>query len=276
MKQFQLKIIDVKNILPHEEYDMTRASALVDKIKKRGVFTNPILVAHVGGDTYMQIDGMNRYSAIKKLGIPSILAQVVDYNDPSTLDVSTWTHLHAIEKADFLKKLEAIPGISVGEVGFRYLRRRYIKDSGTGYLCTVAFDDMSVFRVASNGKLPQKVQTLAKIVGLYKDQIKRDILPDDANSIDIEELFKKHAKKTLVLFPSFTRHQIIECAIRSNVLFPGGITRFIIMGRCLDVNLPLTMLSTKKSATEKNKELEEFLSQKRYRMYQEPTIYFEP
>jgi len=275
MKQYQLKIINVDNILPHEEFDISRSSALVEKIKEKKQLSNPILVAHVADETYVQIDGMNRYSAIKQLGIPCIVAQVVDYNDPNVLDISTWAHLHDIDKKTFLKMLSAVPNIDISQSGFRYLRRRFIKDSGLGYLCTIVFNDLSVYRIATSGKLPQKVTTLCNVVSTYKKQITRDVLPDDANSVDVSELFKKQHKKTLVLFPTFTRHQIIECATRAHVLFPGGVTRFIIKNRCLNVNLPLDLLKSKDSIEIKNKKLEEFLGQKKLRVYEEPTIYFE-
>lgn len=276
-KFFHLKIIDVKNIIPHEEFDDSRANGLIEKIKKTQLFINPILVAHVDGEKYMQIDGMNRYFAIKKLGIKSILAQVVDYNDINAVDVSTWCHLNKLSKKEFLEKLTEIKKITFSEVGYKYLRRRFIRNKGSGYLCTVVFDDGSVYRIATSGNLADKINVLKKIITIYKSHIKRDILPDDANSIDTEQLFKKHIQfSTLLIFPSFTRDQIIDAAVYKHVLFPCGITRFIIQNRCLDVDLPLDHLQSRKSAAAKNVLLEKYLEHKRYRIYVERTVYFEP
>lgn len=274
---FHLKIIDAKDIVPHEHYDTTRADSLVEKIKKRQFFTNPILVVNVDNKKYMQIDGMNRYSALKQLGIKSVLAQVVDYNDKNAVDVSTWCHLTTVSKKDFLEKIAEIKEVSCGPVGYKYLRRRYIRNKGSGYLCTIFFDDGSVYRIATNGNLADKINVLKNIVMIYKNKIKRGILPDDANSTDAQQLFKKHNQYTsLIIFPSFTRDQIIDTAVYKQVLFPGGVTRFIIKNRCLNVDFPIKYLQNKKSAAEKNELLEKFLQNKRYRVYEEPTIYFEP
>lgn len=274
---FTLRIIDTENVTPHEEFVESRSTPILEKIKKMKIFINPILVAHVKGNKYMQIDGMNRLSAIKKLGIKSILAQVVDYNDQENVDVSTWCHLNKFGKEEFLSLLAKNKNITVTREGFRYLRHRYIKDEGAGYLCTVSFRDSSVYRVGAKGALADKIKYLTQIVNLYKKDLARDILRVDADSVDALQLFDNHPLvKTVVIFPTFTRHQIINVAFHENVMFPTGVTRFIVKGRCLDVNLPLEYLEGPDSEEEKNKKLQEFLKNKKHRLYEEPTIYFEP
>lgn len=273
---FHLKVIDLANIVSHEEYDVSRAQPIADHIKKTGILNNPILVTNLSGKRFVQLDGMNRYSAMKILGVPSILTQVLDYNDQESVDLSTWCHLFAGEKNAFLAAIAAT-GASVKLVNTdRYLRRRYIKDEGDGFLCTIVFADGDIYRCGANGMLPEKVETLCGIVSFYEKQITRDILPDDANHQTIQQLFANHAgKNTLVIFPTFTRHQILA-VVRKEKLFPGGLTRFIIKRRCLDVRYPLELLAGNSSEEEKNKKLEAFLAKKTYRLYEEPTIYFEP
>lgn len=276
-RPFTLRVIDTKNIVAHEEFVEARTDPVMDKIKKMNIFLNPILVAHVKENQYMQIDGMNRLSAMKALGIKSILAQVVDYNDQQTVDVSTWCHITNFKKQVFLDAVSKVEGVIVNKVGFRYLRHRFIKDEGMGYLCTLSFRDSSVYRVGANGTLSEKIITLRKIVDIYKKDLTRDILRVDADSVDVGEVFKKHPRtQAMVIFPTFTHHQIINVAVHENVVFPTGVTRFIVKGRCLDVNYPLKYLSGNSSEEEKNKVLQKFLENKEYRIYEEPTIYFEP
>lgn len=274
---FILRVIDIKSISPHEEFNEIRAKPLARKIKKMNIFINPILVANIKENHFMQVDGMNRLSAIRMLGIESILAQVVDYNDEDTVDVSTWSHLNKFKKNDFLAQLSKISGLTLDRVGFRYLRRRFIKDQGAGFLASISFKDGSVYRIGANGNLPDKIKTLTKIVNIYKNNLVRDILRADADSVDVQELFKDYpGYKTLVIFPTFTRHQIINIAVHNKVLFPSGVTRFIIKGRCLDVNFPLKYLEGNSSEEEKNNDLKKFLDKREHRLYEEPTIYFEP
>lgn len=274
-QHFHLKVIDIKNILPHEEYDSSRALPLVESLQKIKKLINPILVTHLIGDSYVQLDGMNRYSAVKKLKIQSILTQVLDYNDQDSVDLSTWCHLNKIRKKDFLEKVAKIENLQIKEVSEKYLRRRYINDEGEGYLCTIVFRDNTIYRCSTGGKLVQKVKTLNAIVDIYKKNITRDILPDDADLEDVVGIFSRYREsETVVIFPTFTRHQILKI-VKYRVLFPGGVTRFIIKRRCLNIHYPLQNLKGKQSEKEKNEILEQYLNKMSYRLYEEPTIYFE-
>ncbi len=276
-KYLHLRVIDIKKIVPHENSDYSRVEPLVKNIKRVNIFTNPILVAHVKKDIYMQVDGMSRLFALKKMGIKSILAQVVDYNDHESVDVSTWCHFSIIAETPFLEKLAKIKNVIVTKVGSRYLRRRYINDEGLAYLCALVFRNGNIYRCATGGNLEKKVKALGKIVEIYRDNITRDILPDDANMGDVERIFSMHKNcHSLVIFPTFTRHQVINVAVHNKTLFPAGLTRFIVKGRCLDVNFPLENLKSDKTEKEKNEILEKFIKERQYRIYQEPTIYFEP
>ncbi|OGG21316.1 hypothetical protein A3D03_00570 [Candidatus Gottesmanbacteria bacterium RIFCSPHIGHO2_02_FULL_40_13] len=275
-KYFHLKIIDLDKILPHEEYDAGRAEPLVENLKKIQTLLNPILVTHLEGDRYVQLDGMNRFTAIKLMKIPSILTQVLDYNDQASVDLSTWSHFHKISKDDFLEGVSKISNLSYKEVGEKYLKRRYISDEGEGFLCALAFRDGSIYRVSADGKLTDKVTLLNKIVDLYKQDITREVIEDDVDLEDITGLYENQKEmKTLVIFPTFTRHQILNI-VKNGQLFPGGVTRFIVRPRCLDVRYPLEYLKGNADETVKNALLENYLAQKTFRIYEESTVYFEP
>ena len=275
-KYFHLKVIDLDKILPHEEYDSSRAEPLVANLKKSQILLNPILVTHLEGDRYVQLDGMNRFTAMKLMKVPSILTQVLDYNDQASVDLSTWSHFNKIQKDDFLELISKITGISYKMVGEKYLKRRYISDEGEGFLCAIVFKDGSIYRVAADGELTDKVKLLHKIVDLYKKDITREVIEDDVDLEDITSLYENQKEmRTLVIFPTFTRHQILHI-VKNGQLFPGGITRFIIRPRCLDVHYPLEYLKGNEDETVKNCKLENYLSKKTFRIYEESTVYFEP
>src|SRR3990167_4547707 len=90
---FHLQIIPIKNILPHEEFDEKRTHPLVSRLRKDGYLANPIIVAALGEGKHLQLDGMNRFSAFKMMKIPTILAQIIDYNDQDIVELSSWAHL---------------------------------------------------------------------------------------------------------------------------------------------------------------------------------------
>ena len=78
----------------------------------------------------------------------------------------------------------------------------------------------------------------------------------------------------MVIFPTFTRHQIVKI-VEKKLLFPPGVTRHIIKRRCLNINIPLSIFNKKVSIVKQNAQLETILKNRRFRLYEEPTIYFE-
>lgn len=270
-----LQIIPTANILCHEQYDPSRAMPLVKKLKEEKHLANPIIVAAFNKNQYLQLDGMNRLSSFKKMGLKTIVAQIIDYNDQESVELSSWVHLFRSEREVLLKNLSAIEGLVIRKGKFEYVGHRYIKEEGMGRLCTLVSKEGKVYLISTNGNLLEKTARLRKIVNLYKNSIIRDVLPINSNKGDIDILFQEHPETSMmVIFPTFTRHQIIE-VVKKGGLFPAGVTRHIIKRRCLSVDIPMSFFSRKKSVTAQNKKLDEFLSQRQFRVYEESTIFFE-
>lgn len=272
---FQLQIVPVGNILPHEDFDNSRTKPLCESIKKDGYIANPVIVAPIGKEKYLELDGMNRLASFQYMGLPSIITQIIDYNDQENVELSSWTHLFCCEKKDFLDYLSKTEGLLVKEGRIENIGYRYIKEEGLGRLCTLVCRDKSVYLISTNGKLTQKIKMLDKVVNYYRKKIVRDVLPTVSAYSNIDILFKEHTDcQLMVAFPTFTRHQIVE-VVKNGQLFPPGITRHIIKRRCLNLNLPLSMFEKKYSLAQQNKRLEDLLLRRKFRVYEEPTIYFE-
>jgi hypothetical protein len=81
-----------------------------------------------------------------------------------------------------------------------------------------------------------------------------------------------------MVFPSYKPHEILELAL-SGAKVPMGITRHIIPGRALRVNLPLEILEGAQSLPEKNAWLDGWLKDKmknrNVRYYPEPVFLFD-
>ncbi len=274
-KIFQLKIIPIADILCHEEYDTSRAGPLVSRLKKEGVLVNPIIVAALGDKKYLQLDGMNRLEAFKMIGCKNILAQVIDYNDQDSVELSSWCHLFPLPTDKYVMCLDSIAGINIRKGEAENVGHRYIKEEGLGRICTVISKKFDVYLISTNGKLLDKIAKLNQIVSCYKNCIIRDVLPSEPTLVGLPLLFKEHPEaNTMVVFPTFTRHQIVK-VVKKGGLFPAGVTRHLIKRRCLNVNIPISVFDNKKDLQEQNKELEEFLSKRPYRVYEEPTVFFE-
>lgn len=274
-KIFHLQIIPIADIVCHEEYDNSRAKPLVEQLKKEKYLANPIIVAPFESKKYLQLDGMNRLWAFKILGFKTILAQVIDYNDQDVVELSSWCHLFHVDKGKFFHCTDGMDYISVKQGEMENIGHRYIKEEGFGRLCTVVSKNCDVYLIFSGGSLVEKIQRLNKFVSCYIDSIARDVLPSNPNHGSITLLFAEHPETNMmIIFPTFTRHQIIK-VIKKGGLFPAGVTRHIIKRRCLNINIPLSFFDKKNSVTTQNKRLEAFLLARPYRVYEEPTVYFE-
>jgi hypothetical protein len=271
---FHLQIIPVENIITHEEFDPRRTKPLAVKIVKDGIFTNPIIVTNFGKDKFLQLDGMNRLSVMKLLKFPYILAQIIDYNDQDSVELSSWSHLFHADKAKFMQYITKL-GLQIRDGQTDMVGHRYIKEQGTGRLCTFISLDKKTHIVSSNGDLLSKVNKLVEIVDFYKSKIIRDILPSEPSERDVANLFKAHTDTNMIIsFPIFTRHQIIDI-VRKNGIFPTGVSRHIIKRRCLNLNIPLEFFRQKKSIEALNAQLEKRLQKRGFRVYEEQTIFFE-
>lgn len=272
---FHLAIIPTSSILPHEKSDAARAKPLAEKIKKEGILSNPIIVSSLGKGKYLQLDGMNRFTAFQLLGFTSILAQIIDYNDQENIELSSWCHLLYSPENNFLDQIASNGKITIKEGNASLVGHRYIREEGMGRLCTVINRNGKVYLIHADGSLLEKLDYLNRIVSIYENNIARDALPQHPNWTDIDLLFKEHyLTNFMIVFPTFTRHQIIEF-VRNNQVFPPGITRHILKRRCLNLNIPLKFFTNTISLEERNKRLDELLKKRRFRLYEEPTIYFE-
>ena len=271
---FHLQVIPIKEILVHEVFDESRAKPLVEQIKEAGFLANPIIVASLDDHQYLQLDGMNRLSAFRLMSKKSIVAQVIDYNDQESVELSSWTHLFPSEKEKFFKYLKKDGSIFIKSGRMEDIGHRYIKEEGLGRLCTMVCRDRSVYLISTDGDMAEKIKKLNYLVSYYKKKIVRDVLPCTPLHCDYDLLFKEHPCNNMIVFPTFTRHQIVE-TVRKGQIFPAGVTRHIVKRRCLSVNVPLGLFDNKKTLKDQNEQLEKLLSARSYRVYEEPTVFFE-
>ena len=272
---FNLAILPIDKIFPHEMFDESRSANLAKEIEKDGMIRNPIIVTPLKKDIFVQLDGMNRLSTFKVLGFKSILCQIVDYQDMENVELSSWLHFINVRTSDFLKYFEKIKHFIINKGVIDDVRNRYVQSEGFDKICTLVTGDFEVYLLTYGGALLYKIKVLNGIVDYYIKDIVRSVLPHSARKEDIRMLFREHLKhKQMVSFPAFTRHQILK-VVRKKGFFPPGITRHVIRRRCLNVNLPLSLLKNKASIAIQNRQLEEILRARKFRLYEEPTIYFE-
>ncbi len=120
-----------------------------------------------------------------------------------------------------------------------------------------------------------QVSLLNDIVDLYQDQAEVYRVTRD----EIGHLLIEYPDLTaVVVFPRYRRREIIRAALNGAQL-PAGVTRHIVSGRALGLNVDLAMLDADIPVEQKNRWLDNLIGrkmkQKRVRFYPEPVFRFD-
>jgi hypothetical protein len=263
-----LRIVPTDRLYPHEKHDSQRLIPLVERIRHESVMINPPIVAPMGDDKYVVLDGANRTSAFARLSFPHILVQVVPYDSPY-VQLETWQHVVcAWSPVEFMRHLDKLTGISL------------VKPNQTHNAITplahIQFRDGDYVTIDAQGETAERNQVLNQFVAVYQ----RNAVLHRTALTDSDHVWSHHADGiALVLFPPYRPADVIA-AVREDAYIPPGITRHIIHGRALRVNYPLEWLrDTVMSLDEKNRALAQWMEDKvnhrHVRYYAESTYQFD-
>ncbi len=260
-----LRIVPADKVFPHELFDQKRVIRLADRLLASGQLKNPPLVMETEKG-YMVLDGATRSTALRQLGLPHMLVQVFRA-DAEGLQLRTWYHvIRQMAPADLLALLRSLPDVELVTSTAVAVTEEQL---AYGSLCSLHFADGTVYRVQARAGV-NRLEALNQLTAAYIDAsyTSRTLIQDMAQ---LQHEFPDMT--ALVVFPVYTVEQVIQLAQAGRRL-PAGITRFIVPGRILRVNLDLEVLRTDQSLREKNRWLHEQLLEKqrngRIRFYAEP------
>jgi hypothetical protein len=232
-----LRMLPSARLVTHEDCDPRRVEKLSQRIKQEGVFKHPPIVAEIPGTAdYVVLDGANRTTAVQSLGMPHIVAQLVNYAEPEVI-LDTWYHVVAgMAIEDFEQALNQVSGLELSPASLEAARLALAGHQAAAYLVCE-----SGVRIARNtsGLLRPDVSLLNKIVSAYRGRA--DIFRASNDNWEIQKPYYPGIT-ALVIFPRLAPGDVIEAA-RSGVKAPTGITRHIISPRALNINIPLWVLA---------------------------------
>lgn len=245
-----LRIVPAAQVFLHEDADPVRVERLSVRLRQDGALRNPPIAAGLPGDAFVVLDGANRTSALTRLEAPVIPLQVVDYDDPAVrLDV--WRHL-IVERLDVPGALRAT-GVplerSTRDAAGAALRGREIA-------CYVMTGSQTyVVRLLPDRPL---AALLAQIVATYRGSARIYRVATE----DFDALVREYGEvSAVVVFPRLEKQDILTIA-NSAARLPTGITRHLIPGRALRVNVPLELLSGPGDAARKHERLQDLIRQR--------------
>lgn len=270
-----LTFVPLNKILLHEQHDNSRTRPLVIRIRTSGIFRNPPIVTPLqdGSNSYMVLDGANRTMALRAMGFPHVLVQVVEPDDPG-LDLQTWNHVvWELNARRFLSSLKAIPKLEFQPVAIGSVLPSLYE---TTNLALVRLADGTTYSVCTQAtELAERVQLLNQIVNSYQESARLD----RTNTLDVHTLSHIYPLFSgLVIFPKIKIKDVMKLAA-NGYLLPSGITRVTISPRALHVDYPLSELESGDPLEKKNDRLDQWLkdllARKGVRYYAEATYLFD-
>ena len=266
-----LRIVPVSRLRLHEDFDPYRAKRLAVSLRHQGVLKNPLIVTESDG-LYVVLDGATRATALEEMGIPDALVQTVRYDDPAVC-LHTWNHvLVGLPSSSLIQDLKHIPDLGslsadLPELHAALQARRALVGIVTRESRTLSFSS----REPASGQ----IRKLAQVVATYRGRAE----VHRAAEVDMPSLLDLHPELTaVVLFPPFTPNDVRACA-GNGARLPMGITRHLIGGRALGINVPLELLASDRPLQEKNAWLHDHLQSRlrhnQVRLYEEPTFVFD-
>jgi hypothetical protein len=234
-----LRLVSTGRIRFHEHPERTRTLRLVDRLRRERTLRNPPIVASLEDGVYILLDGANRVSAFREIGWSHVPVQVIDYGDPS-VELRGWHHLLLEGKSLDLRDAYArLPGTRVERIGDGALATLLELRGVFAALVDDRTTAWGVFPADGTVELEPWMATLELVVAAYegRTRLERIKIADYRNLPD-----PFHAvEHQLVLFPTITKVELLALS-RRGASIPTGITRHLIPGRALGLNLPLGFL----------------------------------
>ena len=262
-----LRVVPMEKVVPHEHFDQKRVDRLAGRLEDDGLLGNPPVVIESEDGRYIVLDGATRTTAMKQLGYKHGIVQVISTEDG--LGLHTWYHVICkIRVNELLALLHTLPDIAMQETDIERAADEMFEYGGLCYIQTI---DNRVFLIYPAQGV-NRLEALNQFTEAYIDAAGHVDRTLNNNILSLKNEYE--ALAAVVIFPEYTVNQVMQATLSSGRLFPAGITRFIIPGRILRLNAPLSVLKSDMSLREKNRWLHELLVEKQgkggIRFYGEP------
>jgi hypothetical protein len=278
---FALHVVPVDQVAPHESHHGRRVADLAARLVTDGRLVNPPVTAAVG-EKYVLLDGATRLTALRELGYPHIVVQAVDL-ERQQIELHTWYHVvRGGGSATLLRILHEVPGLQLTPrplgplvnpfFGEGVMGRFLAAERIIGHLVTAegqGFALVAAPETVVDGDWLDVLNRMVESYGLWGNV-------ERALNAEVGPLVGQYPDLAAVVrFPQFTPRQVLALAAQGRTL-PAGITRFVIPGRILRLNVPLDWLGSPEPLSTKQARLDELLRERlvhrRVRYYEEPVL----
>lgn len=260
----RLQLVSLDRCVLHESIDPQRVARLAAHLRAEDVLRNPPIVA-ASAEQLMVLDGATRTTALRELGLLAGPVQLINYTD-ERIELHTWAHLLPETRLhSLLRALRGIPGLTLQPATTQPIAIRP--------LCELLTAEGERWTLSGADGLLQEARLLEQIFRCYVQRAAVHRLPHDA-PIHPASL---PAGSIAVLFPRYSKRDLLMLTQVGGIL-PAGITRHVIPGRVLRLNVPLAPLRTETLAAQEtwfSAWVAERIATGHARLYNEPTWLFD-
>jgi hypothetical protein len=263
-----LRVVPLDRCVLHEETDGARVARLKTRLAHDGILRNPpVLGRHGGLEPLIVLDGATRTTALRELRHHHIVAQVVDY-DSELVQLYTWSHLLAgLDIDTLLAQLAGDAALAVRPCSPDEAEHALTSREALAYL---AAGDGRCFALGQGADSSTDAAQLRRVFAAYGDRATIARVPPNEWPAHLAE----QPDGVAVVYPTFTKRDIVGLA-QAGAELPAGITRHVIHGRALRVNVPIL----NRPQEEQQAWLDEWLRERQaghgVRFYAESTFLFD-
>ncbi|SFC35186.1 ParB-like nuclease domain-containing protein [Bacillus sp. OV322] len=220
-----LEVVNLENVVLHEKTDDNRLRRIANEISQQQLLKNPPLAMKITKDKHLILDGAHRISALKELGYKRAIIQEPALNLFNTLKIEAWGHV--VRSGKLVGLVEASSEFSLKCNGGQKIAQIEVLGEKV----------IDVYTLPSEHDLETKIEKMNKLNLLYASntlgEIKR-VAPGHAQEIKTGEVYIK--------YEAFDYPDLMEIG-KNNLILPAGITRVVMPGRLLNINIPLEILN---------------------------------
>lgn len=263
-----LQVIPIDQVSPHEEVDEKRVARLMAAIGDSPRVIDPPIAVHWNG-RYVILDGATRFTSFKRMGFEHMIFQLVD-TAPESFTLHTWYHAISSNQlfTDLLAHLQQLDGILFEELPPD--KTQAIFQDKTALCYFLARDGRITLAKTAPGAV--HLDVMNDLVASYTNwgNVERTLLTD------LPRLLEQFPRLTAVaIFPQFAPETVFDVASQGGFV-PAGLTRFVIPGRILRLNMKLDRLLENDTLAAKRtwfkKQLAKKIASSRLRYYEEPVV----
>ncbi len=263
-----LQVVPLAKVSPHEEVDDKRVTRLMAAIKANPKLIDPPIATYWNG-RYVILDGATRFTAFKRLGFAHMIFQIVDAAQESFM-LDTWYHAISSSQpfADLLSHLQQVDGILFRELSLGETQSVFQDEAALCYF----LDCNGRVTLAKTAPGAVHLDVMNDLVAGYTEwgSVERTLLTD------LPRLTEQFPQLTAVaIFPPFAPETVFNVASKGGFV-PAGLTRFVIPGRILRLNMKLDRLKENDTLAAKRAWFKRYLADRlassRLRYYQEPVV----